>query len=219
MLYILCSWFITACDNNAVKDKSKPHTLSAVSVGDQVWSATNLDVITFRNGDTIPEVRSNEAWEKAGKEGRPAWCYYQNDTKQAKLYGRMYNWYAVSDSRGLCPEGWHVPTNEEWIALETHLGVPVAGLKLKCDKGWKDNGNGDNSSSLCILPGGYRSRDGIFTGAGEFIYLSGATEDKLQDSKDAKMFIWGRGVQFENKDVMRCGLDKEYGLYVRCIKD
>ena len=82
-----------------------------------------------------------------------------------------------------------------------------------------DNGNGDNSSGLCILPGGYRSRDGRFTGIGEFIYLTGSTEGKPEDPKDNKLFIWGRGVQFENKDVMRCGLDKEFGLYVRCIKD
>jgi uncharacterized protein (TIGR02145 family) len=131
----------------------------------------------------------------------------------------MYNWYAVNDPRGLPPEGWHVPANDEWIALETHLGIPIAGVKLKCDKGWNANGNGDNSSKLCIMPGGYRGRDGRFTGIGEFIYLTGSTEDKLKDSKEDKIFIWGRGIQFEAKSVMRCGLDKEFGLYVRCIKD
>src|SRR5688572_20010476 len=95
--------------------------------------------------------------------------------------------------------------------------VPEAGVKLNCDNGWKDNGNGDNSSKLCILPGGYRGRDGGFDGVGEFIYLTGLAERKLHPT-DAKTFIWGRGVQFENKDVMRCGLDKEFGLYVRCLK-
>jgi hypothetical protein len=79
--------------------------------------------------------------------------------------------------------------------------------------------NGDNSSRLCVLPGGYRDRNGNFTGAGEFIYLSGSSEGKSGDPTDNKTFIWGRGIQFENKGVMRGGLDKEFGLYVRCIKD
>ena len=189
-------------------------------MGDQVWAAENLDVITFRNGDSIPEVTSNKEWEKAGKEKRPAWCYYENDATGSKVYGRLYNWYAIIDPRGLCPEGWHVPTNDEWIALENHLGVPEAGLRLKCNTGWKDNGNGDNINGFCLLPGGYRGRDGRFSGAGEFLYLSTSTESSPPgNSKENKMVIWGRGVQFENKDAMRCLLDKEFGLYVRCIKD
>ncbi|WP_166437174.1 fibrobacter succinogenes major paralogous domain-containing protein [Niastella caeni] len=186
-------------------------------MGTQVWAATNLDVVTFRNGDPIPEVKSNEEWEKAGKEGKPAWCYYENDAAKGKTYGRMYNWHAVNDARGLAPKGWHVPSNEEWIALENHVGVPVAGLRLKCDKGWMANGNGENFNNFCIPAGGYRDRNGRFHGASEFIYISGTTEEK--DQKTNKLFIWGRGIQFENKDMMRCGLDKEFGLYVRCIKD
>jgi len=214
------SFLHLACnEQNTVAPESTNYELSGITLGDQVWSATNLDVVRFRNGDLIPEVRSNEEWEKAGKEGRPAWCYYANDTARGKSYGRMYNWYAVNDPRGLCPKGWHIPANEEWIALETYLGVPEAGTRLKCNRSWNTNGNGDNSSNLCVLPGGYRDRNGNFTGVGEFTYLSGSSEDKLEDSKDNKMFIWGRGVQFENKGVMRCGLDKEFGLYVRCIKD
>ena len=213
----LCSCLLIECGSRLTNANSDE--LSSIKIGNQVWSAANLDVVTFRNGDSIPEVRSNEEWEKAGKEGMPAWCYYENNTDQGKIYGRMYNWYAVNDPRGLSPDGWHIPTNEEWIILETYLGLSEAGTRLKCDKGWKDNGNGDNSSGFCLLPGGYRSRDGSFHGSGEFIYLSGSTEDRLEDSKENKLFIWGRGVQFENRDVMRCALDKEFGLYVRCIKD
>lgn len=210
---------LLGCAPKGSNQQPRVNELIGVKIGDQVWSATSLDVTTFRNGDPIPEVRSNEEWEKAGKEKRPAWCYYENDTIKGKTYGRMYNWYAVNDPRGLSPKDWHIPTNEEWIVLETYLGIPNAAIKLKCNKGWNDNGNGDNSSKLCIMPGGYRGRDGRFTGAGEFLYLSGITEDKLEDAKDNKTFIWGRGIQFENKWVMRCGLDKEFGLYVRCVRD
>jgi uncharacterized protein (TIGR02145 family) len=193
--------------------------IDGVRIGDQIWSATNLDVATFRNGDPIPEAKTDEEWVKAGREGRPAWCYYKNDPRKGKVYGRMYNWYAVNDPRGLSPKGWHVPTNEEWIALENHLGVAHAGVKIKCDKGWKDSGHGNNSSGLCVLPGGYRGRTGLFTGEGEFIYLTSSSDGHVEGSAEPRMFVWGRGIQFENKDAMRCELDKEFGLYVRCVKD
>lgn len=218
LMVLVLSWSVAiACNNKGSDSRSTSNELRDVAVGEQLWSATNLEVVTFRNGDSIPEVRSNEEWERAGKEGKPAWCYYENDAQKGKTYGRLYNWYALTDPRGLCPEGWHVPTNEEWIALEDYLGIPEAAIKLKCENGWNANGNGTNSSGLCVLPGGYRSRDGRFSGAGEFIYLSTVTEEKLKEEN--KTAIWGRGVQFENKWVMRCLLDKEFGLYVRCIKD
>ena len=212
--------FLVSCiQNKKTSAGSDAIELNGIQIGNQIWSATSLEVATFRNGDTIPEIKTDEEWEKAGKEGRPAWCYYNNDENNGKTYGRMYNWYAVNDPRGLSPKGWHVPTNEEWIMLEDYLGVPEAGLKLKCDKGWINNGNGQNSHKFCLLPGGYRSRNGSFHGVGEFTYLASITEGKVEDSKDNKMFIWGRGINFENKDMMRCGLDKEFGLFVRCIKD
>ena len=113
-LCALCSYVLTACNSSQAKLNSNSSELRGIKIGNQVWSATSLDVVTFRNGDRIPEVRSNEEWEKAGKEGRPAWCYYENDAEKGKPYGRMYNWYAVNDPRGLCPKGWHIPTNEEW---------------------------------------------------------------------------------------------------------
>jgi uncharacterized protein (TIGR02145 family) len=217
---ILILFLLMSCgDQKNSNHNSDSDTITGILIGDQVWAKTNLDVSTFRNGDSIPEIRSKEEWERAGKEGRPAWCYYENDAEKGKTYGRMYNWYALTDPRGLCPEGWHFPTNEEWIALENYLGVSEAGIKLKCEKGWNANGNGDNSSKLCVLPGGYRGRDGGFSGAGEFIYLSSVSEEKFEDSKENKMVIWGRGIQFESHGVMRCLLDKEFGLYVRCIKD
>lgn len=204
------------------KKSNQPATLAMpeVKIGDQVWMSANLDVGTFRNGDSIPQVQSNEEWEKVGKEKRPAWCYYANDPGTAKVYGRLYNWYAVNDPRGLSPRGWHVPTNDEWIKLENFIGIPVVGQQLKNNTGWNGNGSGNNKSGFSAMPGGYRSRDGNFTGMGEFTYLSGITQDKLPDAKETdNYFIWGRGLHFENNTMMRCGLDKEFGLYVRCIKD
>ncbi|MES2649020.1 MAG: fibrobacter succinogenes major paralogous domain-containing protein [Bacteroidota bacterium] len=210
--------FTVSCNTNS-NPLSHTDEIKTIQMGEQVWAATNLSVATFSNGDSIPQIRSAKEWEIAGKEQRPGWCYYDNDSTTAKTYGRLYNWFAVKDPKGLCPVGWHVPTNDEWTALEDYLGVPVAGLRLKCDTGWKNNGNGDNSNGFCLMPGGYRGRDGRFTGAGEFLYLTSSSEGRPEDPKDNKMCVWGRGIQFENKDAMRCLLDKEFGLYVRCIKN
>ena len=70
-----------------------------VTIGTQVWMTKNLDVATFRNGDPIPQAKTDEEWEKAREEGKPAWCYYKNKKKNGKKYAKLYNWYAVTDSR------------------------------------------------------------------------------------------------------------------------
>ncbi len=114
------------------KENNNDNDLEGIKIGTQTWSAKNLDVSTFRNGNPIPEAITNEEWEKAGKQGKPVWCYYNNDPKNGKIYGKLYNWYAVNDKRGLAPEGWHVPTDAEWATLITYLGgKDVAGGKLK----------------------------------------------------------------------------------------
>jgi uncharacterized protein (TIGR02145 family) len=92
-----------------------------VTIGNQTWMTKNLDVSTFRNGDTIPEIKNGFEWERAGIEGRAAWCYFDNDTVKGKRCGKLYNWYAVFDPRGLAPTGYHIPTREEWTVLEKFL--------------------------------------------------------------------------------------------------
>ena len=104
----------------------------SVTIGTQTWTTKNLDVATFRNGDAIPQAKTNEEWKAAGKNKQAAWCYYRNDPKNGAKYGKLYNWYAVVDTRGLAPAGWHVPTDEEWTVLSTFLGgEDVAGKKMK----------------------------------------------------------------------------------------
>ena len=88
-----------------------------VKIGDQKWMSVNLNVSHFRNGDSIPEVRTPEDWEKAGKEQKPAWCYYDNNPENQSRLGKLYNWYAVNDPRGLAPEGWHVSSDADWNVL------------------------------------------------------------------------------------------------------
>lgn len=108
----------------------------------------NFDEAIFSNGDSIPNARSTEEWQKAGEAAKPAWCYYQNDTSLGRKYGRIYNWYAISDPLGFGPEGWHVPTNEEWIILENFLGNSVAGLRLKCNGEINDNSKGNHTGNI-----------------------------------------------------------------------
>jgi uncharacterized protein (TIGR02145 family) len=93
-----------------------------VTIGTQTWMTKNLDVATFRNGDAIPEAKTNEEWVAAGENKQPAWCYYENDPMNGTNYGKLYNWYAVNDKRGLAPAGCHVPTDQEWTVLSTFLG-------------------------------------------------------------------------------------------------
>lgn len=108
-----------------------------VTIGTQVWMTKNLDVATFRNGDPIPQAKTNEEWEKAGKNEQPAWCYYNNDPANGAKYGKLYNWYAVNDSRGLAPSGYHIPSDAEWTRLTDFLGgEKVARTKMMSKSGW-----------------------------------------------------------------------------------
>lgn len=84
-----------------------------VKIGDQIWMAENLNVEKFRNYETIPEAKTKSEWEEAGENKQPAWCYYDNDPVNGAKYGKLYNWYAVIDPRGLAPSGWHIPNEAE----------------------------------------------------------------------------------------------------------
>src|SRR5690554_6882936 len=95
---------------------------SGVVIGMYEWSAHNLDVKHFRNGDAIPEAKTEEEWKRAAENGTPAWCYYNNDSTSAQRYGILYNWYAVHDPRGLSPSGWDIPTRRELQSLMKNLG-------------------------------------------------------------------------------------------------
>ncbi len=88
-----------------------------IKVGEQVFMAENLNVSRFRNGDLIPEVKSEEEWRQAGFDKKPAWCYYDNNPENADKYGKFYNWYAINDKRGLAPEGWKIPSTWDWKIL------------------------------------------------------------------------------------------------------
>lgn len=187
--------------------------VDAVTIGSQAWAKKNLDVGKFANGDIISEAKSEEAWEKAGNEGKPAWCYYNNDSSNNTIYGKLYNWYAVNDARKLAPKGWHIASDDEWTLLSNALGGDdVAGIKLKSDSGWSDKGKGTNASGFGALPGGYRYFLGLFLNAG----VDGGW---WTSTNDGKGYPWGRYIYSKNTNVFRNHLSPKLGFSVRCIKD
>jgi uncharacterized protein (TIGR02145 family) len=119
-----------------------------VTIGTQVWATKNLDVSTFRNGDPIPQAKTNAEWAAAGKNEQPAWCYYDNNSANGTKYGKLYNWYAVNDRRGLAPVGYHIPTDAEWRKLSDYIGgESIGGKKMKATRGWKNYNT--RSSKTC----------------------------------------------------------------------
>lgn len=150
-------------------------TLNQVTVGKQVWMTENLEVDKFRNGDTIPEAKTAEEWKTACENKQPAWCYYDNDSDNGVKYGKLYNWYAVNDPKGLAPSGWHVPADAEWMILKETQGRD-AGIKLKSTSGWEDESNGNNKSGFSGLPGGLRTNGGDFYESGKHTGWWSSTE-------------------------------------------
>jgi uncharacterized protein (TIGR02145 family) len=184
-----------------------------IRIGSQVWSTENLNVSKFRNGDDIPEAKTDEEWVMAGKKKQPAWCYYDYDSKNGIIYGKLYNWYAVIDPRGLAPLGFHIPTDAEWSILIDYLGgTSVAGKKMKSTNGWYDNGNGVNSNGFSGLPGGYRFENGLFSSIGVYGLWWSSTELTIFNT-------WNRSLSYKDGKVARSGSSKETGLSVRCLRD
>ncbi len=180
-----------------------------VTIGSQVWASTNLNVITYRNGDLIPQVQDKEAW---GNLTSGAWCYFDNDSSNGTKYGKLYNWYAVNDPRGLAPKGFHIPTDAEWSTLTDYLGGEnKAGKKMKSLRGWK-SGNGNNSIGFSGLPGGSRNYYVDFGSVGSYGTWWSSSETSTTDA-------WCRGLSYSNRRAARAYGFKQDGISVRCLRD
>jgi uncharacterized protein (TIGR02145 family) len=186
-----------------------------VKIGSQVWMVQNLDINTFNNGDPIPQVVSSEEWRQADKNKKPAWCYYWNDKSLSKKYGKLYNWYAATDPRGLAPKGFHIPSDMEWRELYAFLGgIKTAGNKLKNKTGWLQEGNGSNSVGFCGLPAGQRGDlgDCDFVSLGLSSFWWSTTEFKKEYAMVSFLFS-----AFDMVDHGQ--FSKGRGFSVRCIKN
>ena len=184
----------------------------SVRIGNQTWMTENLNVSIFKNGDPILEVKTAEEWERAGENKQPAWCYYDNDRKNGVKYGKLYNWYAVYDPRGLAHTGWHVPTEEEWKILRKHLGEDP-GDKMKSAIGWNFDGNGSNESGFSGLPGGVRYENGAFKGIGESGNWWSITDINYHGDRHGWLYYKLPVFWTGSNNTRPCGFS------VRCIKD
>ncbi len=203
------------CGNNATNQPSTANdsTSNEVTIDKQVWMSKNLNVDKFRNGDLVPEAKTAGEWKAYADAGEAAWCYSDNYASNGTKYGKLYNWYAVNDPRGLAPKGWHVPSDEEWTVLTDYLGgAERAGAKMKAKTDWLSDGNGTNSSGFSGLPGGYRSSNGTFDYIGLYGFWWSSTENYADGA-------WGRTLNYFNGNVNRDGSIKEDGLSVRCLRD
>ena len=219
-----------------------------VTIGTQVWMTKNLDVATFRNGDPIPQAKTVEEWRAAGDNKQPAWCYYNNDPANGAKYGKLYNWYAVNDPRGLAPVGWHVPSDGEWTTLTNYLGEQAAD-KLKSTSGWyvtEDIACANCASwnqeyrnkvpcHICkdtrvigkkkVSKGNGNNSSGFSGLPGGYRYYVGAFGPIgkygywWSSTEDDTGSAWYRGLDYYSGSVVRSFNYKKSGFSVRCLRD
>ena len=185
------------------------NTYKIVIIGNQEWMAENLKVTHFSDGIAIPKITDNSDWELTNT---AAYCNYDNNAINADTCGSLYNWYAVDDSRNIAPEGWHVPTDEEWTTLNNYLGSD-AGDKLKSIAGWNSDGNGTDDYGFTALPAGYRRSNGSFRSMGNQEFFWSASEENGSD------YAWYRYLDYSSADITRTRFYKEHGFSVRCVRD
>lgn len=192
---------------NEHKERLLQGIFPTVKIANQDWMTKNLDVERYANGDAIPQVQNPTEWENL-RTG--AWCYYNNNPENGLKYGKIYNWYALNDPRGLAPDGFKVASIEDWKALFDFLGENEAGYKLKSSSGWKENGNGSDEFKMSIYPAGYRMYS-IFIGKDDYTHIWTSTEKNTNSA----MFV---NFNYYGNNVFSSDTFKYTGSYVRCLK-
>lgn len=213
--------FVWSCNSNGTAALKEIYNASEeipgpIQIGNQVWMNRNLDVTTFRNGDPIQQATTPEEWERLGDdENKPAWCYYNFDPKNGAKYGKLYNWYAVNDPRGLAPAGWHIPTKAEYETLINFVGgEAAASTNLRSKTGWKNNKNGVNKFGFNLLPNGYRG--GYASSGFDWLGMKLTLWTATADGEYSAHYL----AYNEEKDFLHVSRwSKTNGFGVRCIKN
>ena len=183
--------------------------IKTAKIGNQEWTVKNLDVDCYSNGDPIPQVEDANEWEKL-KTG--AWCNYENNSVYGMKFGKLYNWFAVNDPRGLVPNGYKVPSHGDWRELKEFLGgADVAGKELKSKTLWNDNANGNDNFGFNGLPGGRRGKQGSFEPLGFYVNWWSTRDGSPTNAIDAQL-------NYDNDHLYILPSDKRSGYYVRCLK-
>jgi clan AA aspartic protease (TIGR02281 family) len=228
---------------NTTSNTTSAAAIKSVKIGTQTWMSENLNVSTFRNGDPIPEAKSIEEWKNYCNTKEPAFWYLNINPENGKKYGKLYNYYAIADSREIAPFGWHVSTKFDWQKLSAYLGGDEkAGKKIKSTQGWISSdgksGNGLNIYNFLALAGG--AFDGWLNR-----FLNGGPAKDINDEFKApcgegcSTYWWSTTVEYDTKHEcnlvqiisLRAYLDDLLfnssnisipvfsGYYVRCVKD
>jgi len=190
-----------------------------IKIGTQWWMTENLKTTKYRDGSPIPNVTNNAAWITLST---PAYCSYNNDyNTYGRVYGLLYNWFVVDPSsngnKTIAPQGWHVPTNAEFLILVNYLGgVNVAGGKLK-ETGtthWTaPNNSANNSTGFTAIPPGYRGwADGVYGGLGVFVHWWSVTQNSTTEA-------WNLSMINEDAIAHNSSSVKKLGFSVICVKD
>jgi uncharacterized protein (TIGR02145 family) len=193
-----------------------------VEIDDMVWMAENLNTTSFANNSSIKNITSDNTWQQLTT---VAYCDYENKTDNSDIYGKLYNWYAVDHTYGICPQGWHVPSDAEWIKLERWLGMGSSSIGVK---GWRGTNEGcylktpgtefwsadpdeqTNAAAFFALPGGIRTLTGEFRHLGDYASWWTATSADEQNA-------WCRALRADSCDIYREDGSKTLGLSVRCV--
>jgi len=206
----------SSIQSSAIGDENsmQQNNIASVTIGTQVWMKKNLNVSRYRNGDQIPQVKDSAKWAKLTT---GAWCWYNNDSATGAVYGRLYNWYAIHDPRGLAPAGWHIPGDSEWDVVLNFLGTndKNAGGKMK-EPGtthWLDpNVNATNSTGFTALGGGYRDNLGQFAYINFLGYWWSSTANGIKYAFCRRLVSYGGFMD-------RMSYEKGKAFSVRCVKD
>lgn len=244
ILFAFIAFMLSSCDNSGpaslsdssitFNSKLTYDTLTdmdgnmyhTITIGTQTWMASNLRVTRYLNGDKIGTT--SHATRDISSEDSPNYQWaYDGDEKNVAKYGRLYTWYAVTDSRKLAPLGWHVATDTDWATLEAYVSdslrySPNIIKALAGSTDWAvtdtlkvDIGNNlalNNSSGLTLLPGGRRYFTGAFNGIGKFGYFWSSGQ---YDAANGMFKVLG----YNNDELVKTNGNKKYGFSVRCVKN
>ncbi len=196
---------VTDVDGNVYK---------TITIGNQTWMAENLRVLHYRNGDTIPGITDATKWAQRIK---GAYCDYLNDASKAAIYGKLYNWLTIIDTRNVCPAGWHVPVDAEWETLYTTLGGYQTTTSDKMREvgitHWAYiNDGASNACGFTAIPGGMRDFGGIFFDVGQTGFWWSATPSGDYYQQEADYYFLDSGVNSGSGSRLN-------GLSIRCVKD
>lgn len=197
-------------DGDLVKDIDG-NTYKTMILGEKRWFAENLKVSRYNNGEVINEIESDNLWSEAEN---GAWSKYNNSDEYERIVGRLYNGYVIIDDRQVCPTGWHIPSNDEWVELINDLGGAKRAIpKLKSVNGWLGSFKNYNTSGLKGYPSGARKNDGMFDGAGKLLvwWTSTSIEDKTK--------LYCRFITHDKQDFFRSSVDLNNGFAIRCKED